>query len=97
MSNTNDEPPPLAAPHGSVWFGRTAYPVLADLSGGYYLAAHPNGPCVCGNGYLSTIHAHDDDPPQLRAIKNFACEKFREWAWPQLVGQFYSPNVKADL
>jgi len=83
----------LAVRTGSVsYFGSTGYQVIEPLGGGYYLVAHPNGPAICGNGYLSTIDGNDDDAIQLKVLKSHARRKFREWAWPQLVGQFFAPN-----
>lgn len=70
----------------------TKYPIIAKLSSGFVLAAHKNGPAIIGPDSISVIDVHYEDSDAMQKIKREASDKFREWAWPQLVGQFYPAN-----
>jgi len=70
------------------------YPKLADLSGGWKLIAHPNGPALCDGDCISVIDIHPADSEEMQAMKREAQEAFREWAWPQLKGTLALPIFK---
>lgn len=74
-----------------VAFGKS-FAVIKHLEGNFYLIAHPNGPAITNGDFLSVIDPYRDDAADLLRLKWLAIEAFREWAWPQLVQQFFPSN-----
>ncbi len=60
------------------------YPVISELTGGWSLIGHPNGPAICDGDYISVIDIYTCDSWQIQAIKREAQSAFRVWAWPKL-------------
>jgi hypothetical protein len=69
------------------WFA-LPLPVIADLRDGRALVAHPGGPALCNGDIIATIDGRVSDPPERARLSHEARVAFREWAWPQLAGQF---------
>lgn len=57
------------------------YHQIEELSEGWSLIAHPNGPAICDGHTISTIDPCDEDD-RLRDIKREAIRAYREFSWP---------------
>ena len=75
----------------------TKYPVIAMLDKDFALVAHPNGAAIAGRDFLSVIYPSEHDRDRVDALKRKAIIAFHEWAWPQLVGQFYNTQDHGHL
>ena len=60
------------------WCGKE-YPIISELTGGYSLIAHPNGPAICNGDLLSTIDSYGDDSEACTELKLEAQLKYRKW------------------
>jgi hypothetical protein len=70
----------------------TEYPILADLKGGWYLVAHPNGPAIAHSGFdiLSSLaHEHEDVPEGIRSKATWALMKWaaKQPTWPRVANK----------
>jgi hypothetical protein len=70
-----------------VTFG-TEYPIMADLTGGWYLVAHPNGPAIAHSGFdiLSSLaHENEDVPAWVRSKATWALMAWaaKQPTWPK--------------
>lgn len=60
------------------------FPVIRELSNGFDLVAHPNGPMVMNEHTLATLRVHSDyDAPLLTAIME-GQDHFNEFAFRTL-------------
>ena len=67
-------------------------PIIADLGGGCFLVAHPNGAGIANKACLSGLHQFSTLMPQQIQIK--ALEEFEKFAWPLVRGQFYDQPIE---
>ena len=69
-------------------------PLIAELSDGYYLVVHKNGPAI-GNAHLITVlepPLNNQDawiPPGVYAE---AIRKYVDWSWPLVQGNVEWPD-----
>lgn len=70
-------------------------PIIAELAGGWFLAAHPNGACIASHDVISVLrpdrtvegdYIHDVIP---LVVKCDAIDKFERFAWPLIKSKFY--------
>lgn len=68
------------------------YNVMRDLSFGWSLVAHPNGPAIAIENateqWLCSIRFHEHDPIVPVKVVNEAIEAVREMTWPLVKDKF---------
>lgn len=63
--------------------------VIADLPDEYKLCAHPNGPCIAGDGYLTVLdQVALDDSRFSEEVKRAAIKAYRDLTWKLVKTQF---------
>ena len=58
------------------------YKVMRELSEGWSLVAHPNGPAIANGDWLCGIRFSESDPVVPAKVVNEAIEAVRELTWP---------------
>lgn len=77
------------------------YPIMAELSGGWVLVAHPNGPAIANRcfDYLGSLaHPHEEVPEHIR---NKAVWRLMQWAgaqptWPKVANAPGEPPAREN-
>ena len=69
-------------------------PVIADLTGGWVLVAHANGPGIACEDILCALGYRNDDVVPVE-IHSLAIDKYREVSWP-LVKPLYYPVKEGE-
>jgi len=89
MSDTSQTSEPKVRSSDLLATFGTEYPIMADLKGGWYLVAHPNGPAIAHAKFdllASLAHQHEDLPEEVRRE---AVWQLMRWAanqptWPKV-------------
>lgn len=74
----------------------TEYPIIADLNGGWFLVAHPNGPAIANKNFdflASLAHAHEDLP---ESVRREAVWQLMRWAGNQPTWPTISKELSRD-
>ena len=69
-------------------------PVIANLSDGWVLVAHKNGPGIARENFLCALdYCHEGSVPV--EIHSLAIDKYRDFSWP-LVKPLYYPVKEGE-
>jgi hypothetical protein len=64
------------------------YTVMRELSDGWSLVAHPNGPAIANEEWLCSIRFYSDPGVVPVKVINEAIEALRELTWPFVKNKF---------
>ena len=70
------------------------YPVIAKLSNGWSLVAHPNCPAVFNGDTLAVLRMHGEFDPETQAAIREGEEAFKTFAYRALVKAGLWPGIK---
>ncbi len=61
---------------------------ISPLGEGWWLAVHPNGPCITNGNSVAVLEYPSTGETGLpESVRYLAVQRYREWSWPVMKNQ----------